>query len=121
MINDIIIFLSLTEKDILSIKRMNKIKKEIISDKKRLLVKKFIILFIIMYILCFLFWYYLSCFCAVYKNTQVHLMKDTIIGFCLSFIYPIFICLIPVGFRMLSLKKDNREYLYKISLFTQLL
>ena len=121
IINNVIIVLSLTEKNILSIKRMNEIKKEIISDKKRLLVKKFIILFIIIYILCFLFWYYLSCFCAVYKNTQVHLMKDTIVGFCLSFIYPLFICLIPVGFRMLSLKKDNREYLYKISQFTQLL
>jgi len=121
IINDIITVLSLTEKNILAIKRMNEIKKEIISDKKRLLVKKFIILFIIIYILCFLFWYYLSCFCAVYKNTQVHLMKDTIVGFCLSFIYPLFICLIPVGFRMLSLKKDNRQYLYKISQFTQLL
>ena len=34
IINDIIIFLSLTEKDILSIKRKNKIRKEIILDKK---------------------------------------------------------------------------------------
>jgi len=121
IINNVIIVLSLTEKNILSIKRMNKIKKEIISDKKRLIVKKSIILYIIMYILCFLFWYYLSCFCAVYKNTQVQLMKDTIVGFCFSFIYPFFICLIPVGFRMLSLKKDNRQCLYKISQFTQLL
>ena len=120
VINDIITALSLSEKNIISIKRMNELKKEIISDKKRLLINKFIILFIILYLLCFLFWYYLSCFCAVYKNTQVYLIKDSIVGFSLSFIYPLFICLIPAGFRMLSLKKDNRKYLYKISQFTQL-
>jgi hypothetical protein len=121
IINYIITALSLSEKNIISIKRMNELKKEIIPAKKKLLLNKFIAFFIIIYLLCFLFWYYLSCFCAVYKNTQIILIKDTIIGFCLSFIYPLFICLIPVGFRMLSLKKENRKILYIISQIAQFL
>ena len=121
IINAIITTLSLSEKNILSIKKKEGTKREKISKIKKLLVIKFIILFILLYSLCLFFWYYLSSFCAVYKNTQIYLTKDTIIGFCLSFIYPLFICLIPGIFRIISLKKDNREYLYKISQIIQLL
>ena len=124
IINTIITTLSLSEKNIISIKKMkDKDKSEKISKVKKILVIKFTILFIILYSLCFYFWYYLSSFCAVFKNTQVHLTKDTIIGFILSFIYPFFICLIPGVFRILSLKKDKkkRECMYKMSKIMQLL
>ena len=45
------------------------------------LLYKFIIFFFISFIFLFFFWYYLACFCAIYKNTQLHLIKDTIISF----------------------------------------
>jgi len=91
IINTIISILSLSEKNILKIKGMKEAKNEDILKIKKILVIKFIILFILLYSLVFLFWYFLSSFCAVYKNTQVHLTKDTIIGFSLSFLYPLFI------------------------------
>ena len=84
---------------------------------------KFFLFFIIEFSLLVLFWYYLSCFCAVYKNTQIHLIKDTLISFGLSLIYPLLIYLIPGAFRIISLraKKANKECLYKISKMLQLI
>ena len=84
---------------------------------------KFFLFFLIDYFLLLLFWYYLSCFCAVYKNTQVHLIKDTLISFGLSLIYPLLLYLLPGVFRIISLraKKANRECLYKLSKILQLI
>ena len=121
IISIIVTTLSSSEKNIVSIKNMRKVDNEKILKIKRLLIIKFITLFIILYSLSIFFWHDLASFCAIYKNTQVYLTKDTIIGFCLSFIYPLFICLIPGIFRILSLKKYNREYMFKISQITQLL
>ena len=74
-------------------------------------------------LLLLLFWYYLSMFCAIYKNTQLHLIKDTLISFGLSLVYPFGISLFPGLFRIPSLsnKKGKRKYLYSISKILQLL
>ena len=83
--------LSLTEIDILSIKKVNNIKKA--SKKSKKIFKcfkiKISIFFIVYFILILFFWYYISCFCSVYKNAQIFLIKDTIYSFCLSLIYPL--------------------------------
>ncbi len=62
-------------------------------------------------------------FCAIYVNTQIHLIKDTIISFVLSIISPFFIYLIPGFFRIPTLgkRKMQREYLYNFSKFLQMI
>ena len=84
---------------------------------------KFILFYIIVFIFLLLFWYYLSCFCAVYKNTQIYLIKDSLISFLLSLLYPFGLCLLPRLFRIPSLKSQsqNKELLYKISKIVQLI
>jgi len=69
------------------------------------------------------FWYYISMFCAIYVNTQIHLIKDTIISFNMSFISPFFIYLIPGFFRIpaLSKRRKKRTWLYNISKILQML
>ena len=93
------------------------------NDLKFKLKIKFILFFIFGFIFLLFFWYYLSMFCAVYRNTQVHLIKDTLISFCLSLIYPFGICLIPGLFRIPALAnpRKKRRYLYKVSKLLQLL
>ena len=76
------------------------------------------IFFIIIFILLILFWYYLSAFCAVYKNSQKHLFKDTAISFLISMIYPFIICFFASLFRYFSLKK-NSKCLYVVSRIIQ--
>ena len=86
----------------------------------RCLIIKFISFFVISFIFLSLFWYYLSCFCAVYKNTQKHLIKNSLIGLIIFFIYPFLLCLIPGIFRIPSLNKPGK-CLYKISKIIQIL
>ena len=76
---------------------------------------KFMFFFIINLCLLILFWFYLACFCAVYKNTQIHLIKDTVISFCTSIIYPIFIYIIPTVFRINALKSKRKSCMFNFS------
>ena len=122
VINTLFISLSLSEKTILSLKRDTKNIKKKIPKVIKCLKLKFLIFFSLVILLLLLFWYYISCFCAVYKNTQIHLIKDTLISFGLSLIYPIGLCLIPGIFRIPALKASNgnKECLYKLSKIVQL-
>ena len=61
------------------------------------------------------FWYFISCFCAVYKNTQMILINDTLISFALSMLYPFGLNLLPGMFRIPALRaiKKDKKCLYK--------
>ena len=111
--------LALSENSILKIKG-NKDNNEI-SRIVKYLFFKFIIYFVLSFIFLVFFWFYLSSFCAVYKNTQLHLIKDTAISFSLSSLYPFGLCLLPGILRIPSLKssKKNMECIYKISKIIQ--
>jgi len=124
LLNMIIRYLSLTQKSISALKQIKQMNTllNISQNLKAFLKKKFILFFIITYILLVLFWYYLACFCAVYKNTQIQLIKNTLISFSLSFLYYFCIYLIPGIFRIISLKKcKNNECMYNFSILLQLL
>ncbi len=116
----IISFLGLYESNIIVIK--NNIKNENITKKEFNKIKLKVLLFFgISIILIFLSWIYLGCFCAVYKNTQMHLLLDVSSSFAISFISPFFIYLIPGILRIPSLKNDKRAFLFKLSSLLQML
>ena len=82
---------------------------------------KFVLYFILGYILLLFFWYYISMFDAVYRNTQYLLLEDTLMGFLLSLISPFVIYLFPGLFRIpaLTSSQKNKKCLYNFSkLFT---
>ena len=115
--------LALSEGLILDFKENRKTKdinKREASLKKNITIK-FVFYFIFSTILLLFFWYYISMFCALYVNTQVHLIKDSVISFVSAFISPIFIYLIPGFFRIpaLAKRKIDRRYLYNFSKFLQ--
>ena len=91
------------------------------QKKKKRLIIKFILFFAISFSFLVLFWYYVSCFCAVYINTQLYLIKDTAISFATSLIYPFAINLVPGFIRIHTLKNKNKACLYRISKIIQLI
>ena len=119
IINVILKQLSLSEKSILKIKNEKDVKKAIEIGKtiQRCLTIKFSIFFILCYLFFLFFWYFISCFCGVYKNTQTILFIDTLISFGLSMLYPFGINLIPGFFRIPALraKKKDKKCIYQIS------
>ena len=110
-INSLLKILSLSEEGILEFKQ-NKKTEDLEERKRRLdfrLRIKFILFFIISIDFILMFWYYLSMFCAIYVNTQIHLIKDSLISFGLSLLYPFGIYLLPGFFRSPSLSGKNKE------------
>ena len=85
------------------------------------MIVKFGIFFLLNLVLLVLFWYYLTCWNAVYQNTQIYLIKNTLISFAISLFYPFVINIIPVILRKQSLKKRKRECLYNASKIVQIL
>ena len=118
-INWILKQLSLSENDIISIKQKKDIKrmKNYSKQIRKLIIIKFIVYFILNNLLLFFFLYFISCFCAVYRNTQIILIKDTLFSFGLSMLYPFGLNLLPGLFRLPALKaqKKDKKFLYKIS------
>ena len=117
--------LILTDKDILAVK-LQKTKEEAINMKKKKLkciIIKYTIFFILNFILLVLFWYYLTCFNAIYKNTQIYLIENTFISFGLSLFYPFIINIFPSMIRICSIKSNNKNqnYGYKLSQIIQLI
>ena len=87
LINIIIKYLSLTEKEILEIKNEKNFLKDKIYTNLKKMSKKLIIFFILTFLFLLFFWFYLTCFCGIYKNSQIHLITDTSSSFGLSFLY----------------------------------
>ena len=123
ILNAILQMLALSEDYILNLKQ-NRIIHNLFQRKIELFKKLkiiFLSFFIISSIFLLFFWYYISMFCAIYKNTQIHLIKDTLISLGLSLIYPFGIYLLPGLLRIPSLsnKHSNRICLYYISQLIQ--
>ena len=119
IINIILKQLSLSEQQIITIKME---KDYLLAQKKSKKIKtclylKLYIFFILSFIFMIFFWYFISCFCAVYKNTQIILIKDTLISFALSMLYPFGLNLFPGFFRFPALRapKKDKKCLYNAS------
>ena len=102
--------LALSEGDILNFKKLKekeKLNKTVLDLKCKLNIM-FILYFILSFLFLLLFWYYLSMFCAIYRNTQIHLMKDSLISYALSLLSPFAINFIPGFFRLPTLSNPSK-------------
>ena len=123
IIDSIIRTLALSQDNIIELKQ-EKEKKDLDMTYKKLLQKlkiKFILFFVITFIVLVLFWYYITCFCGKYINTQTHLIKDSVLSFVTGLLYPFGMYLIQGIFRISALRaeKQNRKYMYKFSSFVE--
>ena len=124
-INKFINFFALSEKNVLKIKKEKKFNDfNLKVEKLKIILKiKFILFFVFTFLFLSIFSFYIICFCGIYENTQIHLIKDTVISLGISLIYPVGIYLIPGIFRISALhsKTKNKVYLYNISKLIQIL
>ena len=118
-LNTILKLLSLCEYDILRLKHEIKLKESFMKTKsiKSCIMIKFIVFFSLSTILLLFCWYFISCFCGVYINTQIILLKDILISFGFSMIYPFGLNLIPGIFRIYALRaqKQDKKFFYALS------
>ena len=125
IIENLFNFLALSEDDIIGLKQEKII--DYIGRKGNEVLKiieiKCILFFVLSFLTVVFYWYYIACFCAVYKNTQIHLMKDTLISFATSLGTPFLIYVVPPIIRVHSLKKKTKtnELFYGFSKLFQVI
>jgi hypothetical protein len=122
IIHFLIKFFALSQSDIIEFKQ-EKNKNNLDERYKKLLKTlkiKFVLFFVISFLFVIFFWYYISCFCGVYVNTESHLIKDSFISFLTAMIYPFGIYLIPALLRYISLRIKN-PWIYKLAKILQMI
>ena len=111
-------YLSLTDKHIYDIKKIiqKSDKIEILKILKCIKIK-LILFFILTFIFYIFYWYSITTFCAVYENTQITFIKDSLLSFLLGILYPFVVYLIPSGLRIIAIRnaKMNLRCIYKLS------
>ena len=114
-------FLALTEENVLSLKHEKVVSKvdRKAKDILKVIQVKIMSFYIFGFIFILIFWYYISCFCTVYRNTQYHLIKDSLFSFGTSFLTPLGLNLLPGLFRMPALKTKN-GFFYMLSKILQM-
>ena len=121
ILNTLIQLLGLTEENILQFKNG---KLPLMKKKYNKLIKilkiKYTFFYIISFLILFLYWYYVTCFCGIYRNTQIHLLKDSLFSFITSLLTPFCIYLIPGIFRIWGLRRQSK-ILYGFSKFLQMI
>ena len=110
-------FLALSHNSILEFKNY-KNRKKMIKESTRL-VKKLNIKLFFYYVISFLFllffWYFISAFCAIFKNSQLFFLENSVTSFMLASIYPFGLYLLPGIFRIKSLKSKDKKCMYTFS------
>ena len=116
IINFIVRFVSLSERDISKINCENNEgeRKKLIDRTKKILKIKLIVFFAISGALIILCWYYVAAFCAVFKNSQGHYLINVLVAFIVCNIWPCVTSLIPPILRRYGLDK-NSSCMYKAS------
>ena len=119
LINSLILYLSLSEKDIIKLKNKQSNKNIDYKIKRtfKIIKIKFALFFIVSFLILLIFACYTICFCYVYNNTKIHLIKDSAISFILTLVYPFGTYLIPIMFRFIALrdKSKDKSFIYYIS------
>ena len=120
ILNSPLNFLALTNDIIIDFKQTKNTNNIMKKAKKlvNILNFKFFLYFIISTLFLVFFWYYISMFGAIYRNTQIHLLKDILMSFVLSLFFPFAIYLLPGILRIPALSK-KKKYLYNVSKFLQ--
>ena len=75
------------------------------------------------FIFLIIFGFYVSCFCAIFENTQLLLIETMAISWILSLVYPFIICFLTTIFRRGSLTCGKRgiSCCYRINKILQLI
>ena len=121
----IIQYLFLSDRFLIKIKKQKtlSLSNELSKKVKKDLYLRYILFFIFSFILFIFLWILLSSFSAVYQNTQIILLYNTLISFAINNIYSLAFYVIPSFIRIKSLNSKNKDKraMFKISKYLEML
>ena len=110
-------FSMLTDKHYYQIKALTKSDKKEIFDIIKCARTKLIIFFVFTFLVFLFYWYLVTAFCAVYINTQIIFIKNSLLSYAFGFITTFIIYFFPSLLRYISLrcKCCNLKFMYTLS------
>ena len=110
-------YLSMTDKHYYLIKDTKKISRNSLVGIIKYIQIKIAFYFGFTSLMFIFYWYLITCFCAVYQNTQTAFIKDSLLSFLLGNLIPFVIYLFPALFKIISLKTKifSLECIYKFA------
>ena len=115
-------FIALTHNSVRTLRKMNNMDKA--EEKSKCILKciklRIVIYYLLSFIFLIVFGFYVLCFCSVFENTQIELVKSTLTSWLISILFPFIICFLTSIIRVLALKMENK-YLYAVNKIMQLL
>ena len=122
IITRILQYIALSERYMFQIKKEISLSsaKDISKNVKKKLFKKYILFFISKFILFIFSWILLSSFSAVYQNTQIILLYNSLISFAMNMGYTLIFNIFPAKFRINSLN-SKKKHRYQLSKLLQIL
>ena len=114
--------ISLSHKSVRTLRKMRNVKD---AKKKSVCVLRCIklrvaIYFILSFAFLTIFGFYVLCFCAVYENTQINLVKSTFTSWLMSLLYPFIICFFTSLIRNFAFQWKS-SCMYKVKQILQFL
>ena len=78
---------------------------------------KLIFFYLFTFLVFPVYWYIISVFCGVYRNTQTTFIKDSFISLAISLAYPLVLYFFSACLRIYSLRDSKKRFkcLYKVS------
>ena len=112
----------LTHKSVRSLRKMRDVGE---AQKKSVCVLRCIkirvtIYFLLSFFFLVIFGFYVLCFCTVFENTQIELIKSTFTSWLMSLLYPFIICFFTSLIRRFSFEWQS-TCLYKVKQMMQML
>jgi hypothetical protein len=96
-------YLSYTDKHFYQIKGLTYENKHLLFKILECIRYKIAFFYVFTFIMFLFCWYTVTCFCAVYENTQIAYLKDSFTSFGLGLLYPFVLYLFPSILRIISL------------------
>jgi hypothetical protein len=94
-------------------RRLKLLIKEVIA----LFQKKILISFCIMIVAMFIEWIYISCFCAVYKNSQLKFFLSILVCYGFANLIPFVYCLVPTLFKQDAARDESKPSYFLAKVF----
>ena len=112
--------LCLTHSSVMSLRKIKSVEK---ARKRaqwtlRCIKLRILIYYLLSFIFLIIFGYYVACFCTIFENTQIELIKAMFTSWALSLVYPFFICFVTSITRILALR-CKKKCIYRINQLLQ--
>ena len=126
IIKNILLLVCFPENDIKDIRRFGSkvkfIQNQGIQKSLTAVIIRCYLYFLISEITLIVFWTYVACFFLIFPNSQIYVLKNTLISFGITLVAPFILYIIPSFIRILALKGEANQSsycFYAIAIFLQ--